>query len=268
MPGQILGDRYQIEKQLGKKLGRWTLLARDLSTAQPVVLRLLFIDAETTTDELKLFQREIDALQTLAHPAIPKYLEYFEMDLPKDGKALALIQTHMPGTPLQECLQQEQRFTEAEAKHVGRAILEVLCYLHQHQPPIVHRDIKPSNILLNHTLKTVNPEVYLVDFGSVKSFYPIQEYTSLTLIGTDEYMPPEQVGRRAVRASDLYSLGVTLLAMMSGSDPATFPRRGAQIIVDQVISVNPDFADWLSRMTAAELDNRFPSAQAALADLK
>lgn len=271
MPGQILGNFYEVEKQLGKKMGRWTLLARDLRTEEPVILKLLFIDDETTLDELKLFKREVDALQTLTHPATPNYLGYFEIDLPKDGKALALIQTYIEGLSLQQILQQKRRLKEIQAKQVATSVLEILCYLHDRHPPIVHRDIKPSNILLASS-ESRDFKVYLIDFGSVKSLSSASEYTSFTLVGTVDYMPPEQMGRRAVKASDLYSLGVTLITAMTSVEPANLPRRGLQIDVEQVmneqrISVERSFVQWLKRMTEPELDRRFGSARDALSQL-
>lgn len=267
MPGQIIGDRYRIKQQLGKKLGRWTMLAEDLQTETQVILKLLFMDEDTTSDELKLFKREIETLQTLSHPATPKYLEYFEIDLPRDGKALALIQSHIDGTPLQALLDQGQPLSLAAAKRVARSVLEILCYLHDLNPPIIHRDIKPSNILQTNAIDL--PEICLVDFGSVKSFsYSANDHTTFTLIGTDGYMPPEQMGRRAVRASDLYSLGATLITAISNIEPDQLPRRGIQIVVEEVIPPDdPDLIAWLKQITEPELDRRFKTAQEALAAL-
>lgn len=266
MPGQILGDRYEVEQQFGKKLGRWTLLARDLRTEDPVILKLLFMDEDTTPDELRLFQREIEALQTLAHPATPKYLEYFEIDLPKDGKALALVQSYIDGLSLQQFLQQNRQLNETQALWVAKSILELLCYLHDRQPPIIHRDIKPSNILLTNSHHHLN--VYLVDFGSIKSLNSYSDHTSFTLVGTDGYAPPEQMGRRAVKASDLYSLGATLVTAITGIEPANLPRRGMHIEVETIVNTNPAFAKWLKQMADPNLDRRFKSASEALAELE
>jgi eukaryotic-like serine/threonine-protein kinase len=267
MAGQILGDRYQIEKQLGKKLGRWTFLACDLKTQQPVVLRLLFMDADTSADELKLFKREIAALQTLTLATTPKYLEYFEIDLPKDGKALALIQTYLEGTSLQDYFLQKQYLNERAAKYIARSVLEILQHLHDRTPSIIHRDINPSNILINHSAHAKLPAVYLVDFGSVKSFYPSHEQTHFNLVGTSGYRPPEQIGRRAVQSSDLYSLGVTLIVGMTGFEPANLPRQGFHIDVAQILDATPALVNWLQQMTEPTLERRFKSAQAALAVL-
>jgi serine/threonine protein kinase len=282
MPGQILGERYEVQQQLGKKQGRWTLLARDLKTEILVILKLLFIDEDTTLDELRLFQREIEALQTLAHPATPKYLEYFEIDLPKDGKALTLVQSYIEGVSLQQMLQQNQVLDETQALWVAQSILELLCYLHDRQPPIIHRDIQPSNILLStvsrrgsyqqhsHQAHTNRHKVHLVDFGSIKSLNT-HDYTSFTMVGTVGYIPPEQMGQRAIKASDLYSLGVTLVTGMTGIEPADLPRRGLQIEVDKALScipnIHPDFVQWLQSMVAPSLDRRYKTADEALAAL-
>jgi eukaryotic-like serine/threonine-protein kinase len=268
MPGQILGDRYEVEQQLGKKSGRWTLLARDLTTQDPVILKILCIDDEMLADDLKLFQREVETLQTLDYPATPKYLGYFEIDLPKAGKALALIQSYMEGTSLQAYLEQGRVFNQTEVRQIAAACLHILTYLHNHEPSIVHRDIKPSNILL--TGPDSDPtagQVYLIDFGSVRLAVP-SEFTTMTLVGTDGYMPPEQLGRRAVKASDLYSLGITLIAALSGMPPAQMPREDSiRIDVEQTVRCSPELTEWLKQMTEPELHKRFGSAEVALAAL-
>jgi serine/threonine protein kinase len=264
MPGQILGDRYQVEQQLGKKAGRWTLLARDLTTDTLVILKLLFIDDTIHRDEIKLFTREVNILQSLDHPGTPKYLGYFEIDLAFDGKALALIQSYMNGISLETWLKQGKTLTEQEAQHIAQTTLPILAYMHDHNPPVVHRDIKPSNLLFSNS-NLLTTEVYLVDFGSVKTFNPA-EITSFMLVGTNGYMPPEQMGRRAVRASDLYSLGVTLLAGMTGLEPGYLPQHGLRFQLDQIEQLNslsPAFKEWLQQMIEPDLDNRFKTAQEA-----
>lgn len=64
MAGQILGDRYEVERQIGKQTGRWTLLARDLTTQERVVIKLLFLDDALEWDDLKLFEREVEILKS------------------------------------------------------------------------------------------------------------------------------------------------------------------------------------------------------------
>ena len=129
MAGQILGDRYQVERQIGKQTGRWTLLARDLQTHELVVLKLLFIDEQLQWDDLKLFEREVEILKSLSHPSIPSYLGYFEHELP-NAKALALIETYVEGKSLEQCLQQGRLFTEIETKFFIACLVQALEVTH------------------------------------------------------------------------------------------------------------------------------------------
>lgn len=256
MGGQILGDRYEVERQIGKQTGRWTLLARDLTTQSQVVIKLLFLAEQLGRDDLKLFEREVEILQSLSHPSIPRYLGYFEHELPND-RALALIQTYVEGRSLEDLMQQGRQFTEAEVRQIAKAVLYILVYLQQRQPPIVHRDIKPSNILL------ANRQVHLVDFGSVKALTG-RETSQFTIVGTYGYMPPEQFSGRAVPASDLYSLAVTLVAILTGVQPSNLPRRHSKIDIQQVPNLSPEFADWLDWLLQPDLSQRAKYAQDAL----
>lgn len=91
---QILRDRYQIQSLLGRKTGRRTFLATDLETRSPVVIKLLLFSPDFTWDDLKLFEREAETLKSLDHPAIPKYLDFFEVNM-KSGKGFALVQSYI-----------------------------------------------------------------------------------------------------------------------------------------------------------------------------
>ncbi len=261
MAGQILGDRYEVERQIGKQTGRWTLLARDLTTQERVVIKLLFLDDTLEWDDLKLFEREVETLKSLSHPSIPRYLGFFEQQLPND-KALALIQTYVEGKSLEQCLQEQRIFTEAETKQLAKALLNILIYLHGQHPPIVHRDIKPSNILL------ANRQAYLVDFGSVKSLKSSGDTSAFTVVGTYGYMPPEQFSGRAIPASDLYSLGATLTAMLAGMHPSSLPHRGVKFDFEKIADISPAYAEWLGWLTNPNLEQRAKSAQAALQALE
>ncbi|ASC70345.1 Serine/threonine-protein kinase [Halomicronema hongdechloris C2206] len=262
MAGQIIGDRYEVEQQLGRKSGRWTLLARDLQTDTPVILKLLFIDEDLQPRDLRLFKREVEALKLLNHPATPQFLHYFEIELPQDGQALVLVQSYVIGTSLKTYLDQGRQFSEADAKIIARAILKVLVSLHQMEPPIIHRDIRPNNVLL---MESSDPQVCLVDFGSVKALS--SGNTALTVVGSDGYTPPEQMGGRALTVSDLYSLGATLVEIITGQSPAKLPRRGLTIEFEAAATFSPDFSAWLQRMLAPGLEQRWSSAEAALAAL-
>jgi serine/threonine protein kinase len=261
-PKQILNERYEVVSELGRQTGRRTLLAVDLQTQQQVVVKVLYLGQDFDWQDLKLFQREAETLKTLEHSQIPRYLDYFEFET-SDDKGFGLVQTYVAAKSLEEQLQAGRRFSESEIKELAISLLEILNYLHQQQPSIIHRDIKPSNILLTNRSGNSVGEVYLVDFGSVQNI-AAQEGGTITVVGTYGYMPPEQFGGRTKPASDLYSLGATLIYVMTGLHPTELPQQDLRIKIPQVADISRKFADWLEWMTEPSLEQRFTSAQIAL----
>ena len=259
--GEILGNRYKCDRRLGKQAGRQTLLARDLKTQQQVVVKLLSFSSDFNWEDLKLFQREVETLKSLSHPAIPQYLDSFEIDTPS-RKGFALVQTYIEAKSLQEYLSDGRTFSASEVKQLAAALLDILGYLHQRQPPVIHRDIKPSNILLKNRSGNSVGEVYLVDFGAVQTL-ATQQGKTVTVVGTYGYMPPEQFGGRAVPASDLYSLGATLIALITKQHPADLPQKDLQIEFEQFTELSPGFISWLKWMTHPSLERRPASVQIA-----
>ncbi|MDY6899232.1 MAG: serine/threonine-protein kinase [Cyanobacteriota bacterium] len=266
MTNQILEERYEIQKELGHNPGRKTLLAKDLETQELVVIKILHFDGEVKWQDLRLFEREAQILQQLSHPAIPNYLNSFELDLP-EIKGFALVQTYIPATSLEEHIQLGRSFNEAEVKQIAKALLEVLNYLHTGQYPVIHRDIKPSNILLGNRSGNQVGDVYLVDFGAVKTAAQNQSGT-MTVVGTYGYMAQEQFGGRSVPASDLYSLGATLIYLVTGSHPSDLLDDDMVIEFEKSVNLSPDLIKWLKWMTQTTIKNRPSSAEVALKELE
>ena len=219
---EFLKKGYEIQQQLARKAGRRTLLAKDLNSQELVVIKLLAFSNDFSWEDLKLFEREAQTLQTLEHPAIPDYIDYFELDT-KTGKTYALVQSYIEGKSLEEILEEKGKFTESEIKNIAKSLLEILIYLHRRQPPLIHRDIKPSNII-------VAERPYLVDFGSVKTTAQLQGGT-MTVVGTYGYVPMEQFAGRTEKASDLYALGATLIHLITGTNPADLPHKNSRLDV-------------------------------------
>jgi serine/threonine protein kinase len=259
--GEILAGRYQVQQQLGKKAGRRTLLALDLETQEQVVIKLLLFSQEFEWDDLKLFEREANTLQTLSHPAIPRYLNHFELDN-TSSKGFGLVQTFIAADSLEDHLKAGRSFSAAEIEQLARALLEILSYLHEQHPAVIHRDIKPSNILLANRSGNSVGQLYLVDFGSVQTL-AAREGGTITVVGTYGYMPPEQFGGRAVPASDLYSLGATLIYLVTGQHPADLPQTDLRIEFEAA-QLQSGLTQWLRQMTEPSLNRRFTSVQAAL----
>lgn len=263
---QVLHHRYHIQRQLGHNAGRRTLLAQDLHSQELVVLKILSFNSDFRWEDLKLFEREAETLKSLSHPPIPRYLDYFEVDLP-DCRGFVLVQSYIDATSLQEWIKRGRTFSEDEVKQIAKALLNVLSYLHDRNPPVIHRDIKPSNILLkgDRSAHQVG-DLYLVDFGSVQT--AVREIGTMTIVGTYGYMPPEQFSGRAFPASDLYSLGATLIYLVTGMHPADLLQEDLLLEFEPVAHLSPSFVQWLKLLTHPNRKQRFSSATVALKALE
>ena len=110
---EALRDRYQIQRQLSKKAGRQTFIAKDTQSQELVIIKLLQFGNFFQWDDLKLFEREAQTLKNLNRPEIPQYLDYFEVDN-EQIRGFALVQTYINAPSIEEIIQQGRKFTEAE----------------------------------------------------------------------------------------------------------------------------------------------------------
>ena len=252
---KIIHQRYQLQYKLGERPARQTWLARDTETDSLVVVKLLASSNQMQWNDLKLFEREARILKELKHPCIPQYRDYFPID--EDTHWFAIIKDYIPGESLQTLLDRGKYFSESEVKNIAFKLLDILDYLHQHNPPVLHRDIKPSNIILGE-----DERIYLVDFGSIQD-KAAAKGASFTVVGTYGYTPMEQFGGRAVAASDLYALGATLIHLLTRIPPAELLQEDSQIHFQDRVQVTQHLASWLSKMTEATLKERFHSVSEA-----
>ncbi|MFB2876095.1 serine/threonine protein kinase [Floridanema aerugineum] len=262
---KILSDRYLLKQQLGKNAGRQTWLAEDIlsESKKLVIVKLLAVSPQIDWQEIKLFEREAQVLANLNHPKIPQYLDYFSIDEQTSTGLLwfGLVQNYIPGTSLQEMLNQRRIFYPPEVRSFAIQILEILIYLHELSPPVLHRDIKPSNLLLGKDRK-----IYLVDFGAVQDKAKAEGVT-FTVVGTNGYVPPEQLWGKAVPASDLYALGATLIHLLTGIPPTDLTQQMRIEFADKIL-LSPGFNSWLEKLTASAAEKRFNSAREALKTLQ
>jgi len=255
--GQILRKRYQLRQKLGHYAGRQTWLAQDLLMGSDmVIVKLLTFGDQVQWDDLKLFEREANTLKNLNHPRIPKYRDSFSID--NSIVWFCLIQEYIPGYSLRQLLEQGRKFTETEVREIASSILEILGYLHELSPAVLHRDIKPSNLVLGE-----NGQIYLVDFGAVQDKASPQG-TTITVVGTYGYAPIEQFGGRAVPASDLYSLGATLVHLLTGVSPGNLPQKNLKIQFSDRLSLTPQLVRWISTLIEPDVEKRFKSVRQAV----
>ena len=259
---QIIHQRYRILDTLGKGGIGITYLAKDLETNKNLALKVLSLHQTTDWKNIELFERESQILAQLNHPAIPCYLDYFQIETDKDNY-FYIAQQLAPGKSLQELIETGWNPDESAVKDIAIQILDILIYLHSFSPPIIHRDIKPQNIIRDE-----NGKVFLVDFGAVTDTYHNTVAGGSTVVGTFGYMAPEQFRGKALPATDLYGLGTTLLYLLTRKCPSDLPQKHLKIDFISQVNVSRDFTDWLDTILEPIAEERFPDAGIALAVLQ
>lgn len=240
--GDIINDQYRITDILGKGGVAITYSGIDLQTESPVAIKVISLKQLQDWKEIELFQREAEVLAKLDHPAIPNYIDYFDLETEKD-KVFYIVQQQAPGKSLAQLAENGWHTTEKEVKHIAQQILEILIYLHSLNPPVIHRDIKPHNLIRSNEGK-----IYLVDFGGVQNTYYDTLMQGSTVVGTYGYMAPEEFRGKALPATDLYSLGATLLYLLTRRSPAELPQDTLKLEFRNLVDISESFADWLDQI--------------------
>jgi Tol biopolymer transport system component len=205
--GQILQGRYRIEALLGQGGMGAVYRATDLRFSTPVAIKE---NLEPTEEAQRQFSREAALLHQLRHPNLPRVSDYFV--IPDQGQYL--VMDYIAGEDLNQVLLRHRRVPQAQAIAWVQQVLDALDYLHSQN--IIHRDVKPANVKI-----TPDGRVFLVDFGLAKVFDPVQRTTIGARAVTPGFAPPEQYGQgRTDARSDLYSVGATLYALLTGQVPA------------------------------------------------
>jgi serine/threonine-protein kinase len=207
MLGERLGN-WVISKELGRGgMGRVYLAQEELGGRQAAV-KVLAVELAQDAGFLHRFQREIEALRRLDHPHIVKFYEagcehgqyYYAME-------------YLDGQSLEDVLHAQGRLPWQEVLDIAAQLCPALKHAHDHG--IIHRDLKPPNLL-----RTPAGVVKLTDFGIAKVFAGMHLTATGGVVGTAEYLSPEQAaGKPATKRSDLYSLGVVLYTLLTGRTP-------------------------------------------------
>lgn len=201
---------YRIIKKLGEGAFGETFLAE--KNNKKVVIKQLKLSNVERWKTVERFQREGATLQKLDHPSIPNYVELIDAD-----EFLGIVQEYVSGKSWQSLIDSGKRFSPEEIKDYLKQGLDILDYLSKQQ--LIHRDLNPKNILLDE-----NQKLWFVDFGSVQ--WALSNHSStITTMGTFGYMAPEQLMGRATVKSDLFSFGMSLIALTHGSRIDQLPRN-------------------------------------------
>jgi eukaryotic-like serine/threonine-protein kinase len=226
----LLNNRYRIKAILGQGGMGAVYQGVDETLGIPIAVKEnLFLSDEYA----KQFQKEAKILANLRHPNLPRVGDYFYIE----NQGQYLIMDYIEGEDLRERIERLGLIPQSEAIVVGAVICDALSYLSCRDNPIIHRDIKPGNIKITYT-----GEISLVDFGLAK----VMEGGQITSTGaramTPGYSPPEQygTGRTDVR-SDIYSLGATIYAAVTGSIPEdALSRVTGKVQLTPIHEIIPD----------------------------
>ncbi|HEX3999353.1 MAG TPA: protein kinase [Pirellulales bacterium] len=199
---------YRLARRLGRGGMGTVFEGLNVDTGQPAAIKVLNPHLAVEEGFRERFEIEIETLKKLKHPNIVRLYGFGE----QDGVIFYAMEL-VHGTNLEDELQASRRFNWRETTSLGIKLARALQHAHDHG--VIHRDLKPANLLL-----TPDGDVKLADFGIARLFGNTRLTSAGGLVGTAEYMAPEQAdGRGVTPQCDLYSLGGVLFAMLAGRPP-------------------------------------------------
>jgi len=264
----MLGNRYRLEERIGGGGMALVFRATDLQLGREVAVKILRGQFGADDEFVRRFRREAQNAASLSHPNIVQ-----TFDVGEDGDTHYIVMELVTGKTLKALIQEQGPLPVAEAARIGIAIADALA--HAHAQRIVHRDIKPHNILLGQ-----DGRVKVADFGIARAVTTDTVTRTGAMMGSAHYFSPEQAdGQPAGEKSDLYSLGVVLYEMVTGTlpfqgeSPITVALKHLRERVQPPSQLNPEVPaemdEIILRAMEKEPDDRFDSAvqmRDALAD--
>ncbi|MET9793396.1 Stk1 family PASTA domain-containing Ser/Thr kinase [Streptomyces canus] len=270
-PVAVLGDRYELRLLLGAGGMAEVHLAHDLRLDRSVAVKTPRTDLAHDPALQERFRREAMSTASLNHPAIAAVYDTGE-HFSYGWQLPYLVMEYVDGTTLREALSSGPPLTVERAMEVTASVLEALA--HSHQQGIVHRDIKPANVMV-----TWSGQVKVMDFGIARDARDVGMTQTSMVIGTAQYLSPEQAMGHAIDArSDLYSVGcllyelLTLRTPFTGDSPMAVMYQHVQEEPRPPSLYNPEVGPQVDtivlRALAKDPAYRYQSAQEMLADVE
>ena len=248
---RLLGGRYRLEAKLGSGGMGVVYRATDQTMHRPVAVKLIRgVDGLALDEEVAgRFLREAKNTARVQHENI---IEVYDLGRSDQGDMYFVMEL-LEGESLSAKMRREGKLATDVAVHIARQMCAALHVAHS--AGIIHRDLKPANIMLVHRGNDPN-YVKVLDFGVAKSYTPDQQ-TQLThtgmLVGTVEYMAPEQImGRTVDGRTDLYALGVVMYRMLTGKPP--FRDGGVPAMIHAHLNLYPKPMAEMQAEVSGELD--------------
>jgi len=265
--GQKINDRYQIIKTIGEGGMANVYLAYDTILDRNVALKVLRGDLSNDEKFVRRFQREALSASSLSHPNI---VEMY--DVGEDEGQYYIVMEYVDGKTLKQLVKRRGALTLNEVIDIMLQLTDGIA--HAHDSYIIHRDIKPQNIMIME-----NGLVKITDFGIAMALNSTQLTQTNSVMGSVHYLPPEQAnGKGASVKCDIYSLGILMFELLTGSIPFK-GENAVEIALKQmkeplpaVTMINPEIPqsieNILIKSTAKNPKNRYNDAREMHQDIE
>jgi serine/threonine protein kinase len=264
--GTVFAGRYEILEELGTGGMGSVYRVFDRKLEEEVALKLIRPDIAASGKTIERFKNEIKVARKITHPNVCRM-----HDLHEEGKTLYITMEYVRGEDLKSVIHRMGTLTMGKAVSIAQQAADGLA--EAHKLGIIHRDLKPGNIMID---KEGNAKI--MDFGIARSLEDKGSADAGMIIGTPEYMSPEQAeGKEADQRSDIYSLGVIIYEMVTGKAPfegatasGILKKHRTEAPLDPK-GLNPQVSPGLARMILKCLEKdrekRFQNAGEVLAEL-
>ena len=264
--GYLLGERYRIIDTLGEGGMANVYLAEDIILQRKVAVKILRLDLQNEPQTQARFQREALATSELSHPNIVSVL-----DVGTDHGLPYMVMEYVDGPDLKEYIRQNAPLDLHEVIRIMDQILSAVALAHKHN--VIHRDLKPQNILIDK-----RGNIKIADFGIAVALNQSSVTQTNSVMGSVHYMSPEQTrGGLVTKQSDIYSLGIILYELITGTvpfngdTPVSIALKHAQEPIPSIRkkdqSVPQALENVVLKATAKDPRDRYATAQAMQADL-
>lgn len=232
--GQILSERYQIQRAIGGGGMANVYLARDIILERDVAIKVLRMEYANDEEFIDRFRREAQSTIHLSHPNI---VSIFDVGEEEEENIYYIVMEYVKGMTLKEYIQMYSPLPVDEAIDIMSQVTSAIS--HAHQNGIIHRDIKPQNILIDH-----NGKVKVTDFGIAMALSGTSITQTNSVLGSVHYLSPEQArGGTAIKKSDVYSLGIVFFELLTGRLPFS-GDTAVSIALKHLQSDTPSVRRW------------------------
>jgi len=264
--GSTFADRYEILEELGKGGMGEVYRVKDKTLSEEMALKVLKPEIAADKDIIERFKNELKLARKIGHRNVCRMY-----DLNEEEETPYITMEYVKGEDLKSFIRKKEKLKEEEVIAIGKQVCEGLT--EAHRLGVVHRDLKPQNIMIDK-----DGDTKVMDFGIARSVEAPGVTQSGVMIGTPDYMSPEQAeGEEADQRSDIYALGVILYEMVTGSVPFrgdtafSVALKHKTKLPSDPKKLNPDISDDLSRLILIcmekDKERRYQTAGELLSEL-